>query len=543
MSERIVPLRGRTRFRWLYPWGLLGLILAGALAVRAYNLDRFSFWVDELYHVVAAQSLIETGRPTLPSHVREEYTRAYPVTYVTARMFEWFGAGEASGRAPFLVLNMIFLLTAFFVTRRWFNVHLALIVTFVLAFSPHELRMGREVRMYGLLQLLYFSASALFFAGLESTRPRDTSASPRSWLPPPRGMVLLGSASLLFLLAYRIQPLAVNFAIALAVYCLVMVAAVTARQGPRAACRSRYAWVVGLMTVAGIAVLLGAPEFVANRLSLAHSRPAWSTTGDGLSYYSWFFSYYYAGLTAVYVLGIVLLIRRFGKPGVFVLCSFVPVLAAHVWVFTGRVEMRYIFYILPYFFIGACFALERVFCRLLRLVAVEWRRRSKVVATALFLGTVCASSLFAWSWMSESRDLLRWGYGPNWKTVAPELRQLSDECVVMSPWPFHLAYYSGEFPDFILRKKQAEDGKEGVVRLGDRSVTVRWLFDPDEFEQRLDQDGDVCVVMTDWAFNNEAYIDYPLREAITTHLVRVEHGGDSKVQIYRKPAVGDPGPR
>jgi hypothetical protein len=403
--------------------------------------------------------------------------------------------------------------------------------------------MGREVRMYGLLQLLYFSASALFFAGLESTRPRDTSASPRSWLPPPRGMVLLGSASLLFLLAYRIQPLAVNFAIALAVYCLVMVAAVTARQGPRVACRSRYAWVVGLMTVAGIAVLLGAPEFVANRLSLAHSRPAWSTTGDGLSYYSWFFSYYYAGLTAVYVLGIVLLIRRFGKPGVFVLCSFVPVLAAHVWIFTGRVEMRYIFYILPYFFIGACFALERAFCRLLRLVAVEWRRRSKIVATSLFLGTVCASSLFAWSWMIESRNLLRWGYGPNWKTVAPALRQLSDECVVMSPWPFHLAYYSGEFPDYILRKKQAEDGKDGVVRLGDRSVTVRWLFDPDEFEQRLAEDRDVCVIMTDWAFNNEAYIDYPLREAITTHLVRVEHGGDSKVQIYRKPAVGDPGPR
>jgi hypothetical protein len=539
MSERVTPLHRDARFPWLYPWGLLALILVGAFAARAYNLDKFSFWVDELYHVVAAQSVVETGAPTLPSYRGAQYTRAYPVTYITALMFDWFGSGEAAGRAPFLALNMVFLLTAFCVTRRWFNVHLALIVTFVLAFSPHELRMGREVRMYGLLQLLYFSASALFFAGLEYRRPNGNPSSSSSRLPPVRGVVLLGSASVLFLLAYRIQPLAMNFALALAAYCLVMVPGVARGQGLRAALRSRYTLVLALMTVAGLCVLLGAPGFVSRLLVLAHDRPAWATTADGASYYSWFFSYYYSGLTAVYLLGIVLLIRRFGKPGVFVLCSFVPLMAAHAWIFTGKVEMRYVFYILPYFFIAACFALERVFRRLLRLVAVEWRRRSKAVATVLFVGAVSASSLFAWSWLRESRDLLRWGYGPNWKTVAPTLRQLRDECVVLSPWPLHVAYYSGEFPDYILRKKQREDGDAGVLRLGDRSVMVRWLFDPEEFERLVDRSQDVCVVMTDWAFNNDAYVGRPLREAITQRLVAVEHGGDAKVQLYRKRALAE----
>ena len=113
-------------------------------------------------------------------------------------------------------MNLVFLAVAFLVTRRWFNVHLALIVTFVLAFSPHELRMGREVRMYGLLQLLYFSASALFFAGFEPTGARGKEASARSWLPSPRRVILLGCAAALFVLAYRTQPLAVNFGIALA---------------------------------------------------------------------------------------------------------------------------------------------------------------------------------------------------------------------------------------------------------------------------------------------------------------------------------------
>jgi hypothetical protein len=543
MSQKETPPGGSTRFRWLYPWGLLAVILAGAVAARAYNLDRFSFWVDELYHVVAAQSVVETGEPILPSYRGGEYTRAYPVTYLTARMFDIFGSSEAAGRAPFLVLNLIFLSVAFFVTRRWFNVHLALIVTFVLAFSPHELRMGREVRMYGLLQLLYFSASALFFAGFELAGAHGKAAPARSSIPSPRRLILLGSAAVLFLLAYRIQPLAMNFGIALAAYCVVMLPWDAHRRGWRAAVRSRYALVLALMTAAGVVVLLAAPGFITKLITMARHRPEWATTGDGFSYYSWFFTYYYTGLTAVYVLGIALLIRRFGKPGVFVLCSLVPVMATHVWLFTGRVEMRYIFYILPFFFIGACFALERGLRRLLRMVADEWREGSKLLATCLVAGIVSAASLFSWSWLRESRDLLRWGYGPNWKTVAPTLQRLGDECVVMSPWPFHVAYYSGEFPDYILRKKQAEDGEEGVVRLGERSIPVRWLFDPDEFVSVVNGERDVCVVMTDWAFHNDAYLDPPLREAITNRLAPVEHGGDAKVRIYRKRSDDGSSPR
>ena len=540
MSEEVAPLRDEARFPWLYPWGLLALILIGAFAARVYNLGKFSFWVDELYHVVAAQAVVETGDPVLPGYRGGAYTRAYPVTYATAVMFDWFGSGEAAARAPFLVLNMFFLLLAFFVTRRWFNVHLALIVTFVLAFSPHELRMGREVRMYGLLQLLYFCASALFFAGFELTGMRGKAVSVRSWRPPGRRLMLLGSAAVLFLLAYRIQPLALNFGIALAAYCVVMLLWEIRGQGLRTAVRSRYALVLALMTVAGILIWLVAPGFVRKLLSMAQYRPEWATTGDGYSYYSWFFNYYYTGLTAIYVLGIALLIRRFGKPGVFVLCSFVPLMAAHIWFFTGKVEMRYVFYILPFFFIGACVALEGALRRLLRFVTVEWRRGSKVMATCLFAGILSAASLFTWSWLSESRDLLRWGYGPNWKTVAPSLHGLGEECVVMSPWPFHVAFYSGEFPDYILRKRQPEDGDEGVVRLGDRSVTVRRVSDAAEFERLVDGHEDVCVITTDWAFDNEAYIEYPLREAITTRLVAVEHDGDAKVQLYRKPALTEP---
>ena len=112
------------------------------------------------------------------------------------------------------------------------------------------------------------------------------------------------------------------------------------------------------------------------------------------------------------------------------------------------------------------------------------------MATCLFAGILLAANLFVWSWYRESRDLLRWGYGPNWKTVAPTLQRLGEECVVMSPWPFHVAYYSGEFPDYILRKKQVEDTPEAVF------LSVFWIYATTEMGPWLNEITCPCLVLT-----------------------------------------------
>jgi hypothetical protein len=106
-----------------------------------------------------------------------------------------------------------------------------------------------------------------------------------------------------------------------------------------------------------------------------------------------------------------------------------------------------------------------------------------------------------------------------------------------------VTYYSGEFPDYILRKRQPEDGVDGIGRLGARTVDLRWLDDADKFERLVDRHPDVCVIMTDWAFHNDAYLDDAMREAIATRLGRVAHEGDAGVQLYRKRALTDTKPR
>jgi hypothetical protein len=524
--------------RWVYPHGVLLAILLGALAVRAYNLGAFSFWTDEFYHVVAAESLIETGTPYLPGYQGGQYTRAYPVTYLAAIGFRWFGNSEAAGRVPFLVINLAFLLVAFYVVRRWFNVHLALIVVTVLAFAPHEVRLGREVRMYGLLQLLYFSAAALVYEAMECVtvrvrRDRLGDQTQRT-LPPVRHILLLSGAGVLFLLALWIQPLAANLAITIAAYCAFMTVAVGLRSGLKPLIMSKYFLALAFLVTLSVAMAIAAPGAIRELVALAKERPEWAAGESAFSFFSWFFLYYYPAFTFVYLLGAVVLVRRYGKPAAFVLCSFLPLMCAHMGFFTGKVEERYIFYILPYFFIGACFVIEGALKPILQTIAGEWKKQSRTFALLVALVSVPAASLFAHPWLRESRDMLRWGYGPNWKTVAPTLAALAGECVMMSPWPLHVVYYTGEFPDYILRKKQPEDGEGPTNRLGLRSVPVRWLYHAEEFTRVANEHDDVCVIVTDWAFNNDAYIDAGMRQAIESILVVSEHDGDQGVVIYRR---------
>ncbi len=522
--------------RRLYPYGLLLLVLVGAGWARAYQLGTFSFWTDELYHVVAAQSLNETGTPYLPAYGDGRYTRALPVTYLTALGFKWFGNNEAAARAPFLAINILFLVLAFYVVRRWFNVRLALIVVIVLAFSPHELRMGREVRMYGLHQLFYFGAAAILFELLESGRGAKTGTElPGLARANRRRLRLLIAAGIVFLgLAGWVQLLTMNLVLAFAAYALLMAAAGNLRDGYATMFRSRYVKLLAIFALLGLAVWLVLPSVAAKLLAVARERPPWAPDISAYRLYSWFFLYYYPAFTFTYLLGAVLLIRDHGKPGWFVFCSFIPLLAVHVLLYTGRVEDRYLFYFLPYFFIAAGYVVELALRPLVRAIAGEWRTRSRAVAVVMCLAALPVPLLFTTTWLGESKSMLTYGYGPNWKTVAPVLKEVVAEDLVMSPWPLHVAYYTGEFPDYILRQKQPEDGEGPTGRLGSRTVPLRWLYDAGEFETLVATHDRVSVIMTEWAYNNDAYVDPAMREAIARLLVSMDHSGDPGVIILRK---------
>jgi len=504
--------------RRLYPLLVLCILLAGAFGARVAKLGTYGFWTDEMYHVIAAQSLNETGTPYLPAYRTGEYKRAYPVTAVTAWAFARFGTSEAAARAPFVAINMAFLVLFFFVVRRWFNVHLALIGVLALALIPHELILGREVRMYGLFQLLYFAAAALLYEILESPLTRGRRA------------LLLAAALALIALAAWVQALAVNLGIALGAHCLGML---SSRSG--AGRRGRYALVLALIAGGALAVWFAVPWIVDWLVIAARERPPWAQTTPPFTYYSWFFTYYYPAFTFLYPLGAALLVRDHGRRGWFVVASFVPLLVAHVIFFTGRAEERYVSYLLPYFVLGAGYAIQLAAAALGRMIAAEWRRGARVLAALLLLAALPGTGLLAHTWFRESMNLVRYGYGPNWKTVAPVLRALPADAVLISPWPLHLAYYGERFPDYILRPYQPEDGRAPEGRLGARPVALRWLFDAAELERIAAAAPALRLVTTEWALANDAYTPPAVREAIERLLKREEHPGDPGVLLFTKP--------
>lgn len=499
---------------------LLVILVLGAFA-RLRNLGTFSFWTDELYHVVAAQSVLESGEPIIPG--KGVYWRAYPVTAITAFVFSHVGVSEEAARLPFVLVNMIFLVILFAILARTFSPAIALTVTFVLALAPNELRLAREVRMYGLFQLLYVTASFLFFHGLERER---------RFL----GGLFVAAAILLFLVSASIQELTVNFAFALAAYCLVMGSCLAVKESLREAISSRYSLILAVIAVSSAALLVAGPSLLDYFVAVARERPVWDTHGDGLAYYSWFFFYNYPGFSFVYILGAVLLVRRYGRAGVFVVCSFIPLMIIHLTFFTGRVAERYISYIFPFFLIGAAGLFELLYELIRSKLSRFWSEGDRAWTVGLLVAILPAAYLYMHPWLNEARYVTQWGMGPRWKEVSALIQDLAEDHVVITTWPREILYYGGRFPDYILTQGYEFDGEENhEVQIGDHRVAVRYIRTSDQLEERIEARDPVCVIATDWSYSNPDFLNDSIRGVIETKLVPFRQEVDDRILIYTSP--------
>lgn len=508
---------------------IIGLIVILALAawMRFDDLGRFAFWTDEMYHVIAAQSLLEGGEPVVPG--RGAYWRSFIVTAMTAASFSVLGESEWSARLPFALVSLVFLAVAYRVLAARFTRLLSLTTVFFLAMTPQFMQIGRECRMYGPLVLLYFLGVFMVYRAVESP-----PAGPRR--RPRQVMVGLAPAAVVFALALSVQPLAVNFGLSLALYCLVMAGHVARSNGMGEAARSRYAILLGLMAVALIAIVWVLPGVAARFVDLARTPMPWDTRGHPAPFCIWFFNYYYPTLWFIYPIGAVILIHRWGRLGLFIVCAFLPVLLAHMYFFTSRIAERYLVYILPFFFLTSACVIEAVFWGM-----VGWLRGlrasgARATAVAAGLAFVPASWLLAHPWLAVSRELRAYGVGPDWKQIAPQLREACDTGVVVTHWPREVTYYGGRFPDYFATRTYEYFGDpDHAVTIGGQEIEVKYLRDAESLTRVLESGRDVYFVTTGWAFENEAFLNDAMRELVNqrmTETAAVASGRDRAV-IYR----------
>ncbi|AKB24326.1 hypothetical protein MSMTP_0857 [Methanosarcina sp. MTP4] len=124
------------------------LILALIRFVHPLN-----FWVDEMFHVFAAESMIETGQPMLPSGL--PYGRSLPTTLLVAASFKLFGISELTGRLPFLVIGVFSIVATYYLVKNAFDRNTALLTVILLSLSSWQLHWALNARMYILLQFFY----------------------------------------------------------------------------------------------------------------------------------------------------------------------------------------------------------------------------------------------------------------------------------------------------------------------------------------------------------------------------------------------------
>lgn len=315
----------------------LAAILVFGFFLRAYNLSEGSVWIDELWHISAAQSMIETGQPTLPSG--GTYTRALPFTAMVMLSIKAFGLNEISVRLPALLFGMFSILLTFFVMRSWYGTRAGLMAAFLIAFGPLCVYWARECRMYSLFQFLYLGIAYFSYECFEG--PKERKLVTRVFFG--------GCTGIFFVISYFTHPLTQFFIPSFGLYFLIMLILSLSGMKDELISKKKYVilMLLGIIGATAVLVLKGnklIPEF----LEAAAYMPQWAIPLNEPFYYKWMLEDWYPVLFVSFPLAVLIAMLLDLRKGVYLTCLFIVPFALHSFVFAWKAE-RYLLYVFQFF--------------------------------------------------------------------------------------------------------------------------------------------------------------------------------------------------
>lgn len=315
-------------------WAAMSVILLASLLLFSLNLERPAH-PDELYHILPARGLLETGEPRIAEGL---YLRAYPYTWIVAQSFAWFGESLTSARLPSVIATAVLVAVLFLWLWREAGPAAAWIGAGLYATSPFAVQIAQFTRFYA-VQSLFFVIGSLLVYGL-LCRPA----------PPGRRLLLGAAAAASFALAAELQPTT-----------LMGVAAVAAWAVPLLAWRwlrdrntSRKGWWAAIAT--GVAILLAGlvlaweSGLLAKAWHMYRSTPLFNAaTRDQFWFYHARYILFYPTLWAAMGLLAVAALAFLPRPGWFAVVLFAVSFLLNS--FAGPKNMRYIAYAQPFMFV------------------------------------------------------------------------------------------------------------------------------------------------------------------------------------------------
>lgn len=381
-------------------WVSLVLLIIVGSFIRLYNLGAPSFWIDELNHFYAGESILAGQEPQLPSGVH--YNRAALYNYAVAASMKLFGTGEFGARFPSALFGILSIPLVFFITRRFFDEKVAILATIFVTFSPFEIGWSRISKMYTLFQFLYLAAFYTFYRGFESIAENEQTSTKNvlgiNW-------VWLLLTFFVLAISMSVQQLTVLFAFAIFIYLALMVVVIAYRDKGAGLLRSRYFILLTVGCVTGLVIIGLIPEIRARMEFLFNYHPLWAQGGGGkLLYFEFFMSKHRFPLGALFLIGTIQILMRFEKRHYYTLIHLLIPLVFLSFLIKTRVD-RYILNLFPLFCMIAASGLVNIIqseklslkaffhnhAQLPRLISWE---RFQTVVVILFLSWIPVSRWF-----------------------------------------------------------------------------------------------------------------------------------------------------
>ena len=508
---------------------LFFFIIAVGAALRFRNLGGFGFWWDELYHVSAAKSLISGHGYFIP--LIGDYTRAYPFTQVVALFFKSFGVSEVTARIPGVFSNLLLMVSGYWIIRRWFSKNIALLWMICICFSPLEIELSRECRMYAPFQFIFFLASYCFYLAFENKNRSGMvikSLEERYQISFLYGILCL----VLFVISYLLHALTLNFLVVIVVYCLVMFFVNFFTKEERSIFDNKYFYTLFLAGASFVALKMFQPFVLEKAIELAHDSPDWwRLETNSYNFYRQYFSVNYPALTFLIPLSCLFMIKREGKKGTFIISVFATLFLLHSFVFVRQHE-RYLFYAFPYFFLIGIYFVNIIIEFVLKLIKSEFEGRPQIVGVVVILSALIAFNSVGYPWIGNSKNVSQETRWNQWIDFPQKIKEDIKGSTFLTTRIMASMYYIGVTPDWCLRVAEDEyravdDPRHniGVIR---NVNTLKKIFD--------ETPGEIYLVATNWTFHEETIISSDSRDFIERNMRRIDLGAFEKAIVFKRDA-------
>jgi len=454
------------------PTGII-LILEFALLFVVTVLARSAFLEhepihDELYHLLAAHSWVQNGSFAIADG---EYARGSLYTMFVGTVYEYFGYGVTTVRWSSVVVGSLWVLAVFAWCRYRFDRTVAWAAALLFSIAPGAIFLSQYVRFYVLHGLLFWLTAIGIFELFQQN------------LSPVKRTLLILVMLLCFAAATHLQLTTFVGVAGIALFVAIRESPDLVRRSVTSTALRRM--LIGLLIVGVIGVAsLGYSGIAAKIFEIYRWAPAWASKGGFLRYH-WMLVEQYPLIWATVPVAVLVAVYKKSTAGIYCASIFCAAIVLHS--FAGMKAERFIYYVMPFFFILGAILLKETLTFVDRLTvgildsAIPRQYRVHLPARILVVLLVCTLLLVSNPAHRATADILRgrpvdtgdgkgryWSrYNANWELAGPELRALAKKSeVVLSTNELHMLYFIGRV-DFELSFSRLSELIEGDWHQGE----------------------------------------------------------------------------